>query len=335
MRATKENYGYNSPKVLLILIPIILAISFFVKSNYLISLATMVGIYSIVTFGLTLLMGYAGQISLGQAAFFGIGAYTSGILTAHHGVDPWIAMILGMVLSGLIAYMVGIPTMKLKEHFLALATMGFNVIVYVILHAQMNVTGGASGLGGIPKLSFFGFWLSSEPHYLLLVWSVVLLVALISFNIVNSHVGRILQGIHDSEIATLSVGVNIATYKIQIFVISAVFASLAGSLYAHYLNFIAPPTFFVTASIQFLIMVAVGGARPIWGAIVGALVITLLGDYLKNLIGKYVHAGGQVEFIIYGFLLIVVMIFFKKGIASILNSAWPKRKSVSKGEIQV
>lgn len=306
-----------------------LPLSFFIllfplifKSDYARSLFILIGIYSILALGLSLLMGYAGQISLGHAAFFGIGAYSSGILTAKYGVATLPAMLAGMIVTALIALFIGIPTLKLKEHFLALATVGFNVIVYILLLGMYEYTGGASGLTGIPKLSLFGFSLTGELSYYFFTWLAVLLVALISFNIVQSHAGRVLRGIHDSEIAALTQGIDVAKFKLQIFLLSAVFASLAGSLYAHYLNFLAPHTFFVTASIQFLVMVVVGGAQPVWGAIIGACIMTLLGEGVRSVVPMLLDVGGEVEIVVYGLVLILVMMFMPRGLVPLLAAAW-------------
>lgn len=320
-----NNLLYTSRwKPFLLLISLIIIVPFIFKSSYYLSVLILIGIYSIIALGLSLLIGYAGQISLGHAAFFGIGAYTSGILTATYGFSPWIAMIVGMVLTAMIAYLVGIPTLKLKGHFLALATLGFNVIVYIVITGMYEHTGGASGLTGIPKLSILGFTLRSELSYYILVWIIVLLVTLFSLNIVQSHAGRVLRGVHDSEIATKTQGVDVAKVKLHVFIISGVYASLAGSLYAHFINFIAPTTFYVTASILFLVMVIVGGAKPIWGAILGAFIITNLGEIIRSVIHAISDAGGEVEIVVYGLVIILVMIFLPHGLISILIKAYEK-----------
>ncbi len=255
----KQTLYASRLKPLFILMVLIVLAPVLFHSPYYLTVLVLIGIYSIITLGLSLLMGYAGQISLGHAAFFGIGAYTSGILTVKYGVAPLVAMLAGILLTGLIAFAVGIPTLKLKEHFLALATIGFNIIVYIVILGMYDLTGGASGLTGIPKFSVFGFDIRGEWNYYFLVWGIVLLLASFCINLVQSHIGRVLRGIHDSEIATLTQGIDVLKYKLQIFVLSAVFASAAGSLYAHFMNFLAPGTFYVLASIQLLIMVVVGG----------------------------------------------------------------------------
>ncbi len=272
-------------------------------------------------------MGYAGQISLGHAAFFGIGAYASGMLTTTYGMNPTAALLIGAAVTAAIAFIVGLPILKLQGFSLALATIGFNIIVYIVTIGQSKLTGGASGLSGIPGLSLFGLNLSENRFYFLLVWFIVLLVALVSLNIINSQVGRVLRGIHDSEIATLTLGVDISIYKVQIFILSAVYASVAGSLYAHFINFIAPPTFSVVASIQFLVMVAVGGSQSVWGAILGATVMTFMSEGVRYVVPLLMEGGGQVEVVVYGLVLILVMMFMPKGLIAAFGSWSEKAKS--------
>jgi branched-chain amino acid transport system permease protein len=333
----REMLYTNRWKPFLFLLVLIFAIPLFLNSSYTLTVLILIGLYSMIALGLSLLIGYAGQISLGHAAFYGIGAYSSGILTATYGFSPWIAMLIGLVITTLIAYLVGIPTLKLTGHYLALATLGFNIIVYILITGMYDFTGGASGLLGIPKLSLFGFTFNSEISYYFLVWVIVLLIALLSLNIVQSHAGRVLRGIHDSEMATMTQGVNVSKFKLHIFVLSAVFASLAGSLYAHFINFIAPPTFYVTASILFLVMVVVGGAQPIWGAILGAFVITLLGEAIRSVLPLIIDAGGEVEIVVYGLVIILVLMFIPKGLISIplyLRDKLNRTSSFSKMQVK-
>lgn len=320
MRNRKQSLYAGRSKAFLSIFILMLSVLLFNDSTNLYGLLTMVGIYSIVTLGLSLLMGYAGQVSLGHAAFFGIGAYTSGILTTTHGVNPFLAMLCGVAITFVIALIVGIPALKLQGFSLALATIGFNQIIYIVIISQSRLTGGASGFSGIPGLALFGLDLSENRYYFLLVWLLVLLIAYVSLNIIDSHVGRVLRGIHDSEIATLTFGVNISAFKVQIFVLSAIYASIAGSLYAHFINFIAPPTFSVVASIQFLVMVAVGGSQSVWGAILGAFAMTFIGEGVRTIVPLLMDGGGQVEVVVYGVVLVLVMMFMPKGLIHSLKN---------------
>jgi branched-chain amino acid transport system permease protein len=314
-------YG-NRWKPIAVLIAIILALPFFVHSPHWFTVLILIGLYSIITIGLSLLLGYAGQISLGHAAFFGIGAYVSGIFTTKTAMSPWLVIIIGMVGVFILAYAIGIPILKLKGHFLALATVGINIIVYVLLVGFSDLTGGPLGLQGIPKLNFFGLDLGNQLYFYYFVWTIVILVIFFSMNIVRSHVGRLLRSIGDSEIATQTLGVDVAKTKVAIFAISAAYASLAGSLYAHFINFIAPPTFNVNFSILLLIMVMVGGVHSIWGALLGTATILFLQEFIRFVSDTYLNISGQVEIVVYGFIVILVMIFIPKGFISILAGTW-------------
>lgn len=301
-------------KQLAIMALIVGIVPLFFNSPYILSVFVLIGIYSLITIGLSLLMGYAGQISLGHAAFFGLGAYFSGVLTTTYQLSPWIALVIGIVVTGLLSFVIGIPILKLKEHFLAFATIGVNVILFVIFLGMASITKGAAGLSGIPKLNLLGFLLHSEISFYYFTWVVVLIITLLSLNIVNSHVGRVLRGIHDSEIATRSLGVNVGKYKLHIFVLSAVFASIAGSLYAHFMNFITPSTFHILVSIQFLVMVVVGGSQSIWGAITGAFIMTMISEGINHFLPMIMDVSGEIEIIAYGIVLILVVMFMPKGL---------------------
>ncbi|WP_141334214.1 branched-chain amino acid ABC transporter permease [Paenibacillus sp. tmac-D7] len=316
-------YG-NRWKPFIGLIAIILALPFFVHAPHIFTVLILIGLYSIITIGLSLLIGYTGQISLGHAAFFGIGAYVSGMLTTKAAMSPWLAMILGMVVTFGIAYLIGIPILKLKGHFLALATLGFNIIIYILIVGLSDYTGGPLGLHSIPTLSLFGLDLSNPLYFYYFIWTVVGLVIIFSTNIVRSPIGRLLRSIHDSEIATQTLGVNVAKYKVAIFAISAAYASLAGSFYAHFINFIAPPTFYINFSILLLIMVMVGGSHSIWGAMLGTGTIMFLQELIRYIGKDYLHLSGPVEIVVYGFMIVIVMMFAPRGVISILSGAWVK-----------
>ncbi|MDH4205462.1 MAG: branched-chain amino acid ABC transporter permease [Desulfobacteraceae bacterium] len=269
-----------------------------------------VGIYCLMTMGLSLLMGYAGQISIGHAAFYGIGAYTSAILTVQYGLNPWPCIFIGMVISAVVAVLVGAPSLKLRGHYLAMATLAFGIIVYIIFNEEASWTGGPDGMTGIPGLSLYGFEFDSIEKYYYLVWIFVFAVFIFTVNLIQSGIGRALRAIHVSEPAASAMGVDISRFKILVFVYSAVLASLAGSLYAHYLNFINPSTFDLFFSIKLLIMIALGGMHNIWGAIIGAGLITFL-SY------EWLHYFEEYEVIVYGAILLLVTIFLPKGLVGV------------------
>lgn len=268
------------------------------------------GIYCLITIGLSLLMGYAGQISIGHAAFFGIGAYISAILTVRYGLNPWLCMFIGMIIAAVVAILVGAPSLKLKGHYLAMATLAFGIIIYIIFNEEIEWTGGPDGMSGIPGLSLFGFEFDSVVSYFYLVWSFVFAAFIFTINIIQSGTGRALRAIHTSEPAASAMGVDISRFKIIVFVYSAILASLAGSLYAHYLNFINPSTFDLFFSIKLLIMIALGGMHNIWGAIIGAGLITFM-SY------EWLHYFKELEVIVYGAILLIITIFFPNGLVGV------------------
>jgi len=274
-------------------------------NQYFISLLIFMGINGIIVMGLGMLMGYAGQISLGHAAFFGIGAYSSGILTAKYAFHPAQAFFIGVLLSAIIAFLVGKPTLRLKGHYMAVATLGFGEVLFIIFNELSPLTGGPSGLSGIPPLTLLGNPIEGTI-YLYLVWGFLLLLLLFSLNVINSRVGRALRAIHGSELAANAMGVDASSYKLQVFILSATYASMAGSLYAHFVTFISPSSFSFMFSILLLMMVVVGGAETIWGSLLGAMLLTLLPEYLRGL--------EDFEVLAYGAILMVVLLFMPQGI---------------------
>lgn len=278
------------------------------------------GIYSLITIGLSLLMGYTGQISLGQAAFYGIGAYVSAILTATYGLNPWLGMVIGMIVAAVVAVLVGVPALKLRGHYLAMATLAFGIIVFIVFNEEVDWTGGPDGMSGIPGLSLFGFEFDSTEKYYYLVWFFVFAVFIFTINVIQSRTGRALRAIHVSEEASSAMGVDVARLKIMVFVYAAILGSLAGSLYAHYLNFINPSTFDLFFSIKLLIMIALGGMHEIWGAIIGAFLITFLSF-------EWLHFFEEFEVIVYGIILLLVIIFLPHGLAGVphIVKGWFRR----------
>ena len=192
------------------------------KNDYYISIFVFASFNCLACIGLSLLLGYAGQISLGHAAFIGIGAYTSGYLTTQFAWSPWITMFIGVVISIIIAIAVGVPSLKLRGHYLAMATLGFGAILYIVAVAAVDITGGPAGLNNIPPLNLFGLILDSDKKFFFFSWSVVVIGLLFALNLINSRVGRGLRALHGSEDAANSIGINTSSYKIQIFIFSAV-----------------------------------------------------------------------------------------------------------------
>jgi branched-chain amino acid transport system permease protein len=285
---------------------VILIAPLFLGSGYLINVLVFVGIYTILAVALNLLLGLAGQISLGQAAFFGLGAYISGVLTATHALDPWLSMVIAVVTVGIIAFILGFPILKLKGHYLAMATLGMGIIVYIIFNETIDITGGPSGLSGIPHLSLGGIIFNSDLKNYYLVWFFAVTIILLSVNLAASRIGRALRAIHDSEVAARIMGVNARLLKVQIFSISGVISALAGSLYAHTVTFISPTSFGFNVSIELLTMVIIGGLGSIYGSFLGAAILTLLPEFFRTF--------QDYDIIVYGLTLVVITMYMPGGL---------------------
>jgi branched-chain amino acid transport system permease protein len=299
--------GRNNGIGMLIFAVLILVFPLLPLNVYYLSIMIFIGINAIITTGLCMLMGYAGQISLGHAAFYGLGAYSSGILTTRLGLNPWPAMAIAIILTAAVAFVVGMPTLKLRGHYLAMATLGFGEIVYIALNELVDLTGGPSGFGDIPTIRLLGLSMDSDISFYFFVWTIAWFIFLFSLNIIHSRVGRALRSLHGSETAANAMGVNVSRFKLQIFILSAVYASLAGSLYAHFITFLSPGTFGLMFSILLVTMVVVGGMHNLWGAVLGAAILTFLPEYLR--------VFKDYDVLIYGAVLLLMVIFLPRGLA--------------------
>lgn len=273
---------------------------------YTLGLSNLIAIYVIIVLGLNLFIGFAGQISLGHAAFFALGAYGSAIGTVTFDLPAWPTMFGVAVLVGLVGLVVGLPILRLSGHYLAMATLGFSFVVHTILLQWDGVTGGPSGFAGIEPLAIGGFAFDNEVRFHYLVWTFTLLCLLLCLNLVRSGVGRGLAALAGDETAAEALGVNTRKAKVKVFILSAVLASLAGSLYAHCYQFISPDTFDIFASTDLAIMVVIGGMGSIWGSLVGAGLITLLPEWIDifETYKDFVHGG----------ILILVLMFLPQGL---------------------
>ena len=281
------------------------ALPWMVNIHY-VDVAVIIGIETMVTLGLCLLTGYTGQISLGQAAFYGLGAYISAILSKTYGVSPWAAMGIGAVVTGGFAYGIGLPVLRLKGNYLAMATLAVGIIMSIVFIEAASFTGGQDGIQSVPPLAIGGLVFDSDRKFYYLVWAFCLASLLVSQNIVASRVGRALRAVRDSEAAAESVGVNVLQLKARVFALSAVYASLAGSLLTHYRTTVGPGAFNFMFSIKVMVMAVVGGLASVWGAIFGTTAIQSLGDALLEF--------GDYQIIAYGLILILVVMFLPRGL---------------------
>ena len=287
---------------------VLLVTPLLVNNPYNLGILNLIGLYVIAVLGLNLFIGYAGQISLGHAAFFGLGAYGSAILTTTYQLPPWPALALTALAVAVVALIIGVPTLRLSGHYLAMATLGFNYVVQSILVQWDAVTGGPSGLSGVPALSLFGLAFDRDVKFHYLVWSFAMVALTLCLNLVRSGVGRGLAALAQDEVAASALGVDVARAKVGVFVLSAVFASVAGSLYAHYFGYVNPDAFSIFKSLDLVIMVVVGGLGSIWGTLFGVGFITVL----PNLLDFFETYSD----IIHGVILVVILLFLPQGLVT-------------------
>jgi len=278
------------------------------------------GLAAMVTVGLSLLMGYAGQISLGQASFYAIGAYTAGLL-AVHGAPPLLGLLAAPVLAATFAAVVGIGVLRLRGHYLAFATLAMQLILLSVL-AQSEWAGGAIGLQGIPRLSVGGVELDEDTHYAYLVWAGLAVTLLVAHNLVRSRAGRGLRALATSEVAAAASGVPVGRYRLAVFALSAAFAGLAGGIYAFYLGYLGPGSFPVLLSVEYVVMAVVGGLGTVSGGVVGAVAIVLLVQVLNDIgtqPGMPSYAPSVLSYAVYGLLLVVVVLYLPRGLVPALR----------------
>jgi len=290
----------------------VLTTPFFLKGSYFLNVFVFIGINTMLAVALNLLLGYAGQISLGHAAFFGLGAYCSGILTTQFSIDPWLAMMLAGFCAMGLAFVIGFPILKLKGHYLAMATLGFGIILYIIFNETVGWTGGPSGLSGIPNLHIGSIHFDNDWNTYYLIWIFTLGVMLLSINLSQSRIGRALRAIHDSEVAARVMGVNARLLKVQIFTVSALLSAVAGSLYAHTMTFISPVAFGFNFSVELVTMVIIGGLGSIYGSFLGAAILTMLPELLR--------VFQDFDIVIYGLMLILITMYLPGGLISGLET---------------
>jgi branched-chain amino acid transport system permease protein len=283
----------------------------------------LVAVHAVVALGLNLFIGYAGQISLGHAAFFGLGAYGSAVLTATYGLPVWAAMLLTAAGVAATALTIGIPTLRLTGHYLAMATLGFNLVIHHVFLQWDSMTGGPSGLTGIPPLALFGVVVRGEIGHFYVLWGAAMVALTLTLNLIRSGIGRGLAALAQDEGAAAAMGVDVRRGKIAIFTASAVFASFGGSLFAHYLGTITPDTFGIFASIDFVIMVVIGGLGSLWGSLVGAAFVTLLPHILGPL--------EEYKDILHGLLVVGILLVTPRGLLAGLGELLRSGLRIARG----
>lgn len=286
-------------------------------SAYYYRVGALVWVSALAAVGLNVLMGQAGQVSLGHAGFFGIGAYAVAIGPAHLGIPPWASLPLGAVLAGALAYLVGRPVLRLRGHYLAIATLGLGVLVAIVLTNESRWTGGPDGMR-VARLDLFGWRVAGAETWYWVAGGVLLFGAWLALNLDDTATGRALRALHDSEVAARAVGIDVARYKLRAFVIAAVYASVAGSLLALMNGFITPDQAGFLHSVELVTMVVLGGLGSVAGSIVGAAVLVTLPQAL-TIFQDY-------ENLLLGLVIMLAMIFLRQGIVPGLRALWPSRR---------
>ncbi len=296
---------------LLVLVVVALPLTF--RNDYIADVAILVGLNAIVCVGLNLLIGYAGQISLGHAGFFGLGAYGTALLAARLGWPPLVALAVASAAVGLLAFVVGRPILRLRGHYLAMATLGLGVIIAIVITTEDRITGGPDGMA-VPPLAIAGFVLQGQRAWYWVVGGALIVAVWLARNLIGSPTGRALRALHTSEVAAELAGIDSARHKLMAFVISALFAAVAGGLAAFYAGFITPAKASFMHSIELVTMVVFGGMASTFGAVVGAAILTVLPQFLTTL--------KDYEMVVFGALLMLTMVFFPRGVVPTLAALW-------------
>jgi branched-chain amino acid transport system permease protein len=293
---------------------VLLAVLPLIVGEYLLSISIITGIYVVMLSGLSIFLGYGGQFSFAQAVFYGIGAYTSALLVTRLGVPVWIAFAVSGILAGAIAFALSSPIIRLRGYYLAMATLAFTQIFHVLLIEQFQLTGGPTGVYGIPAFRIFAIDFSTAPRFHYFVWFVVVVTIVFTRNLMNSRVGRALKAIQASEDAATILGINTSGLKTKIFVLTGITGGIAGSLFAHYVSYIAPGNFTHSLSIWVVVILAIGGVRNIFGVVVGAAFTTIF----PFLLGRF----QQYNMLVFGIVLILVLKFLPGGISGYLEEKY-------------
>lgn len=281
--------------------------------EYLLHILIVACCYTVLAVSLDLIAGHAGLLTLSHAAFYGVGAYTSALLAIHAGAPFWVSVPAGMMMAALVSLAVSLPSMRLHGDYLAIATFGFQMILFNIFNNWSEVTGGSIGIAGIPRARLFGLTIQSHVGYVILAIAFAGFTYVIVRRLTSSPFGRVLRSIREDEPFATSLGKNTLRFKVTAFAISAALAASAGGLYAHYNSYIDPSSFTVTESILVVSMVIVGGAGSLWGPVVGAFVLVSLPEALR-FVGLPVSVAANVRQILYGSLLVIMMMFRPRGL---------------------
>ena len=314
----------NKHLALLVLALLLPVIAWLPLPDFWIAQANYIGLYSLVSLGLVLLTGVGGLTSFGQAAFVGIGAYTTAWLTLNLGMSPWLTLFVGLALTTASALLVGVITLRMSGHYLPLATIAWGLSLYYLM-GNLDALGKYDGLLGIQNLTIGSIDIGQGRGFFLLCWAIVLAAAAALINLLDSRPGRAIRSLKTGSQMAEAMGVNTFRYKVTIFLIAALFASVAGWLLAHFQRTVNPSAFGLKMGIEYLFMAVVGGVGHVWGAIVGAGLIKLLDDELQVLLPKLIGTSGSYEIIVFGIALVLVLKYMPDGLWDMVQRKLPKR----------
>ncbi|WP_191833913.1 ABC transporter permease subunit [Pseudomonas fluorescens] len=293
--------------------------------EYQVSLANYIGLYSLVALGMVLLTGIGGLTSFGQAAFVGIGAYATAVLSASFGLSPWLGLLLGLAVTGGLALLLGVLTLRLSGHYLPIGTLAWGLSLYY-LFGNLPHLGGFAGISNLPAISLFGWIIESSADFSLVIWTLVALVIWLIGNLLNSRQGRAIRALKGGSSMAEAMGVNTARSKLAIFVLAALLAALSGWLYAHMQRFVNPTPFSITMGIEYLFMIVLGGAASLGGALLGATLVTVLKQWLQDVLPGIFGQGGNFETIFFGVLIILCLHYARNGVLPLLMARLPRRE---------
>lgn len=293
---------------------------------YSIHIAIMMALHVLLALALNIVAGYCGQLSVGHAAFYGIGGYVSALLTMNLGLPFWVTIFISAIVSALFGLLLGLPTLRLKGAYLVISTIGFGEIIRLILLNWIDLTRGPMGITGISEPeSFLGLDFGDKTVYYYLLLVIIAITLILMYKVVHSRTGRAWIAIREDQIAAEVMGIHLAKYKLIAFIISAFVAGYTGALYAHYVKFISPDSYVLQESISMVIMVLVGGMGTLIGPIIGGMGITYLLEVLREI--------GEWRMVFYGLLLFFCAIYLPKGIMGIVNNIVKKRKAKHKEKV--
>jgi len=301
---------------------VFMAVAPLLVPEFYVTLMNYIGLATLVTLGLVLLTGVVGVMSFGQQAFMGMAAYTTAVLTITYGVSPWITLFAGLALTAAVALALGFITLRLSGHYLAISTIAWGIAIYYVF-GNLQMLGQYSGLDNVPPVFVFGWALDTGRKSYYLIWIMTLAALVAARNLLDSRSGRAIRALRFRSIMAESFGVDTANLKIVVFLYAALLAGASGWLYAHFLRFVSPHAFGVNAGIDYLFMAVVGGASHVWGALIGASLLTLLKEWLKDLLPKLFQQTGNYEIVVFGVLMMLLLHRTRDGLAPVFARLVP------------